>query len=352
MAVLKPSISQIIPFDATQDYILPFILDPSTDQCFGNRIIIYNNSTNAVVYDNTVTSFLISHDIPINTLVNGTIYKITVAYFNLSGTYSSFSDGTIFKCLATPIVSLSNLAANQIVASNTFTPIGLWSEANGDSLNTYEYYLYDGNGVPLQSSPTLFYSPSNVIQYQFTNLINNTKYGIALHTMSVSGVEVDIAIIYFTVEYIAPSFSGTLLLTNLSDSGQVQIQSDVVQVIGQSTGQVSFQGSDWIDLSQGNTVTFDSAHGMNVFSNFTLGFFGKDIILDVPFITLTTLLGKIELCWRSWNGCINATKTVNGSLTSPYNIFEQKVSLTLTNEIYVQLKQINNLLDLQYEIKS
>jgi len=352
MAVLKPTITIISNFDATQAYTLNFNLDPSTDQCFGNRIIIKNNSTNVVVYDHITTSFLLQSVIPSGILVNGTIYKITVAYFNLSGTYSSFSDGTIFRCLSTPVVSISNITTNQIVASNNYTPLGSYSQAQSIAIQTYEFYLYDGNGILLQSSPTLFYSPSNTIQYQFTNFINNTQYGFSLHTMSTSGVEVDTTITYFTVQYIAPTFSGTLSLTNLDSQGAVQVQSNVVQVIGQiGSGSISYQGSDWINLLNG-MVSFDSTHGMSVFSNFTLGIYVKNILSDIPFITLVTPLGKIELCWKSWNGCINATKTINGSLSSPYNIFGQNLSLTTSNEVYIQLQQINNYMNLQYEVLS
>jgi len=350
MAVLKPTITNISNFDSTLDYVLNFNIDSSSDQCFGNRIIIYNNSTNTVIYDNIVTSFLISHDIPANTLQNGVIYKITVAYFNLSGVYSSFSDGTIFRCLDTPIVSLSNLITNQIVASNNYSPIGSYSQAQSIAINTYEFYLYDSNGILLQSSPTLFYSPSNVIQYQFTNFINNTKYGIALHTMSAMGIDVDTDIVYFNTQYIAPTFAGTVLLENLPDIGGIQLTSNAIQIIAKTgSGTISFTGNS-IDLTNG-MIYFGNTEGMTIFSDFTIDLFNSDFTLDLPFLTLLSPQGKIELCWKSWNKCINATKTTSNG-TCSYNIFGQEVDLTTINKLYIFFQQIGNYLNLEYEISS
>jgi len=350
MSLLKPLISQIVPFDATKNYTLNFLIDSSSDQCFGNRIIIKNNSTNVTVYDNIATSFLLQHLIPSGTLQNGTIYKITVAYFNLSGTYSSFSDGTIFKCLATPVVSISNITSQEVIASNTFTPQGSFSQVNGDTLSTYEYYLYDGNGVLLQSSPTLFYLPSLVCEYQFTNFINDEKYGLSLHTMSTNGIEVDTDIVYFTISYIAPTFSGVLDLINLPEKGAVEVQSDAIQIIGKVTGTFSYQNGEKIDLTEG-VLSFNNTQGMTVFSNFTSKLFIENISIDKPCFILSSPQGNIKLCWKSWNNCINATKTITSGINE-YNIFHQEINPTTNNTVVVFLKQTNNYLDLEYEISN
>lgn len=349
MSILKPLIPNIIPFDANKNYTLNFSLDPSTDQCFGNRIIIRNNATNAVIYDHVVTRFLLTHDIPLGTLSNGVIYKITVAYFNLSGTYSSFSDGTIFKCLATPVVAISNLASNQTIASNSYTPTGSWLQANGDTLNTYAFYLYDSNGVLLQSSPTLFYAPSNVIQYQFTAFINNTKYGIQLRTLSSTGVQVDTEIIYFTSQYIAPTFAGSLGLENFPEQGAIKVTSHAVQIIGKiGSGNINYIGDDYIDLRNG-MIYFSNAEGMSVFSDFTLDIFLKNIIVDVPFLILASPQGNISLVYSSQYNAIVATKTIPGH---SYMIFGDVISLSLNNSIYIFFQQIGNYLNLKYEILS
>jgi hypothetical protein len=349
MSILKPTVSSIIPFDATKDYVLSFNLDPSTDQCFGNRIIIRNNATNAVVYDHTVTRFLLTNNIPLGTLSNGVIYKITVAYFNLSGTYSSFSDGTIFKCLATPLVAISNLTPNQTIASNSYTPTGSWIQGNGDVLNTYALYLYDSNGVLLQSSPTLFFAPSNVIQYQFTALMNNTRYGIQLRTLSSTGVQVDTEIIYFTSQYVAPTFAGSLGLENFPEQGAIKVTSHAVQIIGNiGSGTVNYIGDDYIDLRNG-MIYFSNAEGMTAFSDFTLDIFLKNIIVDVPFLVLASPQGNISLVYSSQYNAIVAIKIIPGH---SYMIFGDAISLSLDNSIYIFFQQIGNYLNLKYEIIS
>lgn len=58
----KPYIQKIKPFDADKDYEVS--LSWTGNRSHSNRIIIQDYETNAVVFDDTVSSFSLKHTIP------------------------------------------------------------------------------------------------------------------------------------------------------------------------------------------------------------------------------------------------------------------------------------------------
>ena len=65
----KPYIQKIIPFDANMDYEIS--LSWTGNRAHANRIIIYDNDSNAILFDDLVSSFALKHTIPAYTLTNG-----------------------------------------------------------------------------------------------------------------------------------------------------------------------------------------------------------------------------------------------------------------------------------------
>ena len=60
-------VHNIRAFDASASQNITF--GHSGSQCIKNKIIVYDNSTNSIVYEKTVTTFSLSNTIPANTLV-------------------------------------------------------------------------------------------------------------------------------------------------------------------------------------------------------------------------------------------------------------------------------------------
>lgn len=67
----KPVILRVNPFDANKDYEIT--LSWMGNRAHANRIIIYDNETNEVVFDDMVSSFSLKHTIPAYTLKNNKI---------------------------------------------------------------------------------------------------------------------------------------------------------------------------------------------------------------------------------------------------------------------------------------
>ena len=65
--------------DAGLDFKITYIWDGNNPQQTGNIVHIYDNETNETVYTATQTNFYKQEcTVPANTLVNGTLYKVTV----------------------------------------------------------------------------------------------------------------------------------------------------------------------------------------------------------------------------------------------------------------------------------
>ena len=92
----KPQINKINPLDATKDNIIS--MSYVGNMPYSNRIVIYDATTLAVLYDNTSTNtnYSIEHTIPANTLTNGKKYAIQGQVFDINGNASALSDKAYF----------------------------------------------------------------------------------------------------------------------------------------------------------------------------------------------------------------------------------------------------------------
>ena len=108
----KPIVNKITPFDATKDYIVS--LSWTGNRPSSNRIIINDNITNSVVYNNSTTTYSLEHTIPANTLANGKYYVIQAEITDQDGAVSALSDKKLFYTLTTPSFYFSNLPEDKL----------------------------------------------------------------------------------------------------------------------------------------------------------------------------------------------------------------------------------------------
>ena len=81
----KPQINKINPLDATKDNVVSMSYVGNLP--YSNRIVIYDATTLAVLYDNTSTNinYSIEHTIPANTLTNGKKYVVSESSKDIIG---------------------------------------------------------------------------------------------------------------------------------------------------------------------------------------------------------------------------------------------------------------------------
>lgn len=340
LSLIKPILSSIIPFDATEDYILTFSVSSGGDQITGNRLVIYNNSTNTLVYDTTVANYLYTHTIASGSLSNNIQYKAQIYTENSSSVFSTASDWILFYCYAPGIVTI-NVAEGGTINAQQYTFIGTYVQ-NSDPIKSYRFLLYDSNSTLITSYPEVI---SSTISQLVISLENNVDYHIELITLSQSGVEVSTGLIGFTASYIVPALTSDILLTNLPDSGAVEI--DILAVEIYVTGNnYTFEDSDWINVTATGAYVYLDKRLDLITSDFTLRLHMKNVPTNTVFCTITGLYGTITI--KYYNNRFRAYKTAGG-ITS-YFVNDTDITPTSTDMVCVELKQISNLLDLTAEI--
>ena len=91
---------KIQPFDSTKDYEIT--LSWMGNRAHANRIIIRDNETNNVVFDDMVSSFALKHIIPAHTLKNNQKYTIQAQVYDVENVPSALSNKVLFYTFATP----------------------------------------------------------------------------------------------------------------------------------------------------------------------------------------------------------------------------------------------------------
>src|SRR5574344_1508045 len=97
MTMVKPIGKTIKAFDSSSAQLFEFI-SSSGNQVVKNRIIIRNNSTSAVVYDNTLETYTLGQTVPSNKLSNGVQYNFTFTTYDVDGNSSEESSPILFWC--------------------------------------------------------------------------------------------------------------------------------------------------------------------------------------------------------------------------------------------------------------
>lgn len=225
------------------------------------------------MYDNTVTSFILSHKIPANTLTNGVSYYLQIAVFDKDNTYSQYSSTLFFTCYLTPSFSL-NIESNQIIQAANYTVQVTYTQAQSEPLNEWKLILYNGNNTSILS--TDYYYASSTMQYELTGLQNASKYYIEGSYVTVHGMTGSTGQIPFSVEFAQTGGFYNVELENLCNQGQIRIRCNLISIVGTSNpSPPTYENNHQVDLtSSGSYVTFDA--GFDITNDFYLRLIGTD----------------------------------------------------------------------------
>lgn len=356
MALTQPILNQISAFDATTQKIFYFA-SIGGDQVVGNRLIIRNNQTGAIVYNQIQYTYKFEHTLPLNTLTNNTYYNATVSTLNFNGIESESSVPIAFYCYTTPLLSITNVIPNDIIEQSTFKFEGEYFQLEGELLNGYKFILYDTNQNILSQSSILYSSP---IEYSFNGFNNNTQYYIELIGTTVNNTDITTGLIIFTVRYVKPPLFAIAGLENQCTTGNIQISSNIVAIDGISNPEPPiYIDEQKVDLTEsGSWVKW--LQGFNIKSDFTLRIWGNNFTNNEIITSINNDLdssdnfNKIELsyiqqelgndtgiqillkCWTNNN--------------SPYIIHSNMIPTPLiTDKLFIWIRRVNNLFDLNLE---
>lgn len=344
MALTTPILRAITTaLDATKEYT--FLFDNyGGDQISQHNIVIQNNNTGAEIYNQTVSSFQSKSILAASTLTQNIQYRIKIRIGNINNGWSEFSSWVVFWCFAPAVLTIPTVVGGIVYNQNVlFT--GTYTQQY-DQIQAYFFNLYGYDNVLLETSPLIYTSDASSISCMFTGLKNNTYYKIELRTLSVHNTEVSSGLFIFLPTYISPTLNSSVTLTSLEEQGLVQVDSQIVQIIGTGVD-FSYEDSDWVNITATNGL-ISFKEGMTFTSDFTLKIWIKNIPIKVTFVKLLADNGDIQL--QYYNNRFHCFKTSNKIISHYVNLND--IAVDSNNVVCVMLRQINDEIDIDAQIIS
>ena len=234
---------KIQPFDANYDYEIT--LSWTGNRAHANRIIICNNDTNNVIFDDTISSFALKHIIPARTLQNNKKYTIQAQTYDIENIPSALSNKVLFYTFATPDFYFEGLSENALISNSSFTATIHYYSEDWEDISKYVFYLYDASKKQLLESNEM--TDDYDISYTYKGLDNNTVYYIRCIGVTVNGMELDTGYVEITVKYENPNTYARIYATPLPSQGCIQVSTNLIII--QYTGSDDFEYIDgMIDL--------------------------------------------------------------------------------------------------------
>lgn len=271
----QPIINPIAAFDSTKEHEITFIVIGGA-QVTGNRIVISDNQTGNVVYNNIVNTMKLAHTIPANTLSNGGYYNVVIYTIDNSANESAPSTPVPFYCYSQPTLTITNIPATETIGNGTYKFQGNYLQTENEQLNSYQFILYDSNKDILDRSDIIYYQSNNSLAYTFVGMDNDTSYYIELKGQTVNSTEITSGLMYFTVRYTQPATFAIVDLINDCKNGYIQISSNIVAIDGKSNPEPPVYIDDKeVDLRDKDSwVKWDK--GFNINNDFTMRVWGRD----------------------------------------------------------------------------
>lgn len=302
----QPILNPIAAFDASRANTVSFVVIGGA-QVIANRLVITNNRTGSIVYNQTQSTMKLEHNIPANLLVNGTYYNAVVYTIDSANNESVGSTPIPFYCYTQPTLTIDNMPSSEIIKNGTYEFKGTYAQVEGELLNSYQYTLYDSNKNVLSQSPLIYYNSDSSLAYTFVGMSNDTSYYVTLTGETINSTQITTGFLYFSVRYIQPASFAICDLVNNCENGYIQISSNVIAIDGKSNPSPPIYIDDKeVDLRDPESwVRWNE--GFNIKDDFTMRVWGRDFNDNSKIITLTNeqntyeTPNKIELKWMIGN---------------------------------------------------
>ncbi len=265
----RPIIKKILPFDADkeQDIFLAW----TGSRAHANRIIIRDNETNEVTFDDTISTYELRHTIPAGTLTNGKNWTMEAVVYDSENIASASSEKILFYTFKTPDFDFKDLPEHQEINSASFTAAISYHSQDWENISSYIFYLYDSTGKQLLKS-NVMHDIFN-IAYTYRGLENNTAYAIRCTAVTVHGMLLDTGLRNILIKYENPNTYARIYTTALPEQGCVQVASNLIVIQYNGPEHFSYENG-MLDLI-GKTLYYDE--GFLIENNFTVIIRGKNL---------------------------------------------------------------------------
>lgn len=339
----RPIINHITPFDASKQTEITFSW--GGNQAYGNRLIIYNAETLAVIYDKKIDSFLLSHTLPENTLSNGLKWIAQCQIFDIDNLESELSEKLFFPTFVTPEFYFYNIEPEQTIKAASYEAIIYYFQPDYEEIQSYKFYLYDGTRTLLSESETLY--DGNNIKYTYRGLDNHTKYFVRCYGITVNGMIVDTGYIQIYTDYKMPSTYGLIYAENDPLHGYIKLHTNI-NVIMCSDDKIFNFIDGMIDLRN------DSIHynkGFVIPDDFTLILRGMGLNQTATIIELNNTQYSIKISSYLYDdGIVRFKLTVQNPIEN-YILYSSPLSFDEKAMVGIWVRRINDIYQLEVFIE-
>lgn len=244
--------------------------DSVSSQIVSNTLIIRNNVSNNIVYNQTQTTFRYEHILPSNTLINGTYYNASLRVTNNQGETSVLSVPIQFWCYSTPQIGFTNFPDNGVISNASYTFQFSYVQNEKEPISSYNVLLYDVYKNLVSSSGVEYVqngTPPYIGEYTFNGFDNNSAYFVQLKIITQEGTEVSTELQEFTVKYAHPDIFTLFELNNNCEEGYITLNSNLVVIDGESYPHPPVYINDkevdlrpynyWVQWSKGYSISND-----------------------------------------------------------------------------------------------
>ena len=330
----KPTIMRIQPFDANKDYEIT--LSWMGNRAHANRIIIYDNDTNNVVFDDMVSSFALKHTIPAYTLENSKKYVIQAQTYDVENIPSALSNKVLFYTFATPDFYFEDLANNPIISNSSFTAAIHYYSDDWEDISKYVFYLYDASKKQLLKSNEL--TDDYDISYIYKGLDNNTVYYVRCVGVTVNGMELDTGYVEITVKYENPNTYARIYATPLPSQGCIQVATNLIII--QYNGTEEFEYIDGMIDLRDKTLYYDE--GFLIEDDFTVIIRGMNLWQNADIFKMNN--GNLGLTLSSHiypEGKLRFRLTVPNGVSN-YLLYSDEQVFDNTDMVTIAIRRKNN----------
>lgn len=358
MALTTPILYSQAAFDALTAQTFNFGVIGG-DQVTQNRLVIINQSTSDIVYNQVQTTYSFVHNLPANILANGVYYSAYIVTYDAIGNASAQSNSIQFFCYSTPTFQFTNLPVGNIISNSSFTFEVTYMQTEGELLDTYSFALYDSAQVQISTSGVKYVGssilPPTIINYVFSGFSDQTSYYIRANGRTVQGTLIDTGLIQINVSYIKPNLFSIVELANNCEGGYINVKSNLIQIDATSypSPPIYVDNNTAVDArANGRYVEWNS--GFELSSDFTASLWGRDFNEDTDIITMIDDEGNnIIVRYRiNEDGTVYADATVvNGTIV--YYIYSPSISApTASQQVQFWLRRIGYQYEIRLEIVS
>lgn len=208
----------------------------SKSYTYNGSIFVETSLTEIVAYQNTTTTFNLSHIIPANTLTNGRYYKVAIRTYDVLNNVSDWSNYQPFYCYTTPVLTL-NVTNGQTITVSSFSIVLTYNQLQNEKLDYAVIELYNTNKVLLNSSGNMYNTdyPPLTFTYGVFGLENHSQYYVKANVVTINGTIVQTDMVRFYTDYDVSPEQVELTATLDACNGYVNLRSsDIFNIVGES----------------------------------------------------------------------------------------------------------------------